>query len=254
MWNRRTAVLAAIATAIAIPVSAEIPICDFEVVAGFPHDSDAFTQGLFFAQGFLYEGTGRHGQSYLRQIDLETGAVVKEHQLAKDLFGEGITLVGDRIVQITWLSGTGFVYERSTFELLESFVYEHEGWGVASDGQRLFVSDGSSVLRIWDPETFEEIGRLRVYDAQGPIEGLNELEYVRGELLANVYSGDRIARIDPGSGEVIAWIELAGLLDPRPEEAGVLNGIAFDEAGGRLFVTGKNWPRLYEVRITGCNF
>ena len=252
MWIWRTLALVVIAAATAYPVEAETSVCGFEIVNSYPHDSGAFTQGLSFVDGSLYEGTGRHGQSSLRQINLETGAVVQEHRLAEDVFGEGIALHGDRIIQLTWTSGTGFVFERSTFELLDSFEYEHEGWGVASDGRRLFVSDGSAELRIWDPETFEEIGRLRIRDDRGAVEGLNELEFIRGEVLANVYPGDRIARIDPRSGEVITWIDLTGLLDPRPEGAGVLNGIAFDEARGRLFVTGKNWPHLYEIEITGC--
>ncbi len=233
-------------------IDAGTPVCGFEVVNSYPHDSEAFTQGLFFADGFLYEGTGRRGQSSLRRVDLETGAVVLEQELAEDFFGEGIALHGERIVQLTWLSETGFVFEKSTFELLGQFEYEHEGWGVASDGRHLVVSDGTADLRIWDAETFEEVGRLQVHDDQGAVQGLNELEFVRGELLANVYSGDRIARIDPSSGEVIAWIDLTGLLDPRPDGAGVLNGIAFDEIGGRLFVTGKNWPWLYEITIIGC--
>jgi glutamine cyclotransferase len=252
MCFRRFFALAAVLAVTVHPIGAETPVCGFKVVNIYPHDSASFTQGLFFAYGFLYEGTGRHGQSFLRRIELETGAVVQEYRLADDLFGEGITLVGDRIIQLTWMSGTGHVYERSSFELLETFEYEHEGWGVTSDGNRLIVSDGSSELRIWDPETFEEIGRLEVTDDQGPIKGLNELEFVGGELLANIYAGDRIARIDPHTGEVNAWIDLAGLLDPRPDGAGVLNGIAYDGEANRLFVTGKNWPRLFEIEITGC--
>jgi glutamine cyclotransferase len=178
--------------------------------------------------------------------------VKQEHRLAEGHFGEGIALHGERILQLTWLSGTGFVYDRMTFELLETFTYEHEGWGVTSDGSRLYVSDGSSVLRVWDPETFATVEQLHVSDQEGPVEGLNELEFANGEILANVYPSDRIVRIDPESGEVIAWIDLSGLLDPKPENAGVLNGIAFDEAGGRLLVTGKNWPLLYHIAVTGC--
>ncbi len=254
MWIRRFP-LALFVVALAVPCGAgeaETPVCGVKAVNSYPHDPGAFTQGLFFAGGFLYEGTGRHGQSNLRRIDLRTGAVEQEHRLAEDLFGEGITLHGDRIIQLSWRSGIGFVYDKGSFDLIRSFEYEHEGWGVASDGRRLFVSDGSAVLHIWEPETFKEIDRLHVHDDQGPVQGLNELEFFRGELLANVYSGDRLARIDPNSGEVIAWIDLEGLLDPRPDGAGALNGIAFDEAKGRLFVTGKNWPQLYEIQITGC--
>ena len=252
MWIWRGLVLVVIAAATAYTAEAGTPVCGFEVVNSYPHDTGAFTQGLFFADGFLYEGTGRHGQSTLRRIDLETGAVEQEYRLAEELFGEGVALYGERIVQLTWLSETGFVYEKSTFELLGRFEYEREGWGVTSDGRHLVVSDGTADLRLWDPETFEETGRFQIHDDQGAVEGLNELEFVRGELLANVYPGDRIARIDLESGKVIAWIDLTGLLDPRPEGVGVLNGIAFDEVGGRLFVTGKNWPLLYEIKITGC--
>ena len=197
MCARSYLVTAAIFVTVALPAVAETPACGFQVINSFPHDPAAFTQGLAFADGFLYEGTGRHGQSYLRRTDLETGVVVQELPLAVELFGEGITLAGDRIIQLTWLSGTGFVYERSSFELLGTFEYQHEGWGVTWDGERLIVSDGSSELRFWDPESFGEIERLRVHDDQGPVQGLNELEFVRGEVLANVYSGDRIARIDP---------------------------------------------------------
>lgn len=254
MWKMRalSVLFAVTVAALCVATEAGTPVCGYEVVNSFPHDSGTFTQGLFITGGFLFEGTGRHGQSSLRRIELASGEVVQEHRLAEDLFGEGIALHGKQIVQLTWMSGTGFVYDMSTFELLGSFEYEHEGWGVASNGRHLVVSDGTADLRVWDPDSFDEIGRLHVHDDQGAVQGLNELEFVRGELLANVYPGDRIARIDPSSGEVIAWIDLTGLLDPRPESAGVLNGIAFDEAGGRLFVTGKNWPRLYEIEITGC--
>lgn len=245
----------ALATALALtPIAgaAEAPVCGFEVIASHPHDPTSFTQGLFFLDGYLYEGTGQHGKSSLRRIELESGEAEQEHRLAEDHFGEGVAVHGDRILQLTWLSGIGFVYNRSTFELLGTFTYEHEGWGVTSDGGRLYVSDGSSVLRVWDPESFKTVQQLQVSDQQGPVEGLNELEFVRGELLANVYPSDRIARIDPKSGEVIAWIDLSGLLDPRPEDAGILNGIAFDEAGGRLLVTGKNWPLLFHIEVKGC--
>jgi glutamine cyclotransferase len=254
MWIRRFP-LVLFVVALAVPCGAGeegTPVCGVTVVNSYPHDPGAFTQGLFFADGFLYEGTGRHGQSSLRRIDLETGAVVQEQELAEEFFGEGIALHGERIIQLTWLSGTGFIYDRSTFELLGTFEYEHEGWGVTGDGRRLVVSDGSANLRVWDPESFEEVGRLQVHDEQGSVEGLNELEFVRGELLANVYPGDRIARIDTVSGKVITWIDVPGLLGPRLDGAGVLNGIASDEIGGRLFVTGKNWPRLYEIEIIGC--
>lgn len=248
----RTSALVVVVTALATAANSQAPVCGFDVVASYPHDAGAFTQGLVFTDGFLYEGTGRHGESALRRLDLETGEVIREHRLAEDLFGEGIAVHGHRIIQLTWLAGTGFVYDRESLEPLGSFAYEHEGWGVTSDGERLIVSDGSSVLRLWDPEELVETGRLQVRDSNGPVQGLNELEFVGGEVMANVYADDRIARIDPVSGEVIAWIDLSGLLDPRPESSGVLNGIAFDGDTGRLFVTGKNWPRVFEIEIVGC--
>jgi glutamine cyclotransferase len=233
-------------------VDVATPVCSFEVIASYPHDAGAFTQGLVFVDGYLYEGTGRHGESSLRRVELATGEVLLQHDLEPGLFGEGIAAQGGRIIQLTWKSGTGFVYDRETFDLLGIFEYDHQGWGLASDGGRLIVSDGTALLRIWDPETFKEIGQLRVHDDGTEVVMLNELEFVGGELLANIFSSDRIARIDPTSGEVVAWIDLGGLLDPSPEGAGVLNGIAFDEDGGRLFVTGKYWPRIFEIRVTGC--
>ena len=233
-------------------VDVATPVCGFEVVASYPHDTGAYTQGLIFADGYLYEGTGRLGESSLRRVDFATGEVLQQRDLAPELFGEGIAVQGGRIIQLTWKAGTAFVYQRESFDLLGTFEYDHEGWGLASDGGRLFVSDGTAVLRIWDSETFDEIGQLRVHDDGTEVAMLNELELVDGELLANIFSSDRIARIDPTSGEVIAWIDLEGLLDPRPEGAGVLNGIAYDQAGGRLFVTGKYWPQVFEITITGC--
>jgi glutamine cyclotransferase len=223
----------------------------YQVVNAYPHDRDAFTQGLVFEDGVLYEGTGRHGYSTLRRVDLASGDVLQIRQLPDRFFGEGITIFGERIVQLTWQSGVGFVYDKNSFELLEEFSYPTEGWGITHDGERLIMSDGTSTLRFWNPETFEEIGRIEVRDRDGPVTRLNELEYVRGEIYANVWQTDRIARIAPDTGEVIGWIELAGLLslEDRSEPVDVLNGIAYDAENDRLFVTGKLWPRLFEIEL-----
>jgi glutamine cyclotransferase len=222
----------------------------YRVVGSFPHDPGAFTQGLAFADGELYEGTGEHGRSSLRRVELETGRVLQKHDLKQRYFGEGITLLGDRIIQLTWKSNLGFVYDRSSFELLETFEYPTEGWGLTHDGRRLIMSDGTANLYFLDPETFLEVGRLEVRDGQAPVRLLNELEFVDGEIFANVLGRDRIARIAPASGRVLGWIDLTGLL-ALEERAGadVLNGIAHDPKGGRLFVTGKWWPRLFAIEV-----
>ncbi len=223
----------------------------YQIVNAYPHDRNAFTQGLVFEGGVLYEGTGRHGYSSLRRVELKSGRVLQIHELPNRFFGEGITVLGERIIQLTWRSGVGFVYDKSSFELLEEFRYPTEGWGLTHDGQRLIMSDGTSALHFLDPETFEEVGRIEVRDGDEPVTRLNELEYVRGEIYANVWQTDRIARIAPDTGEVMGWIELAGLLsaEDRAQPVDVLNGIAYDAANDRLFVTGKLWPRLFEIEL-----
>jgi glutaminyl-peptide cyclotransferase len=224
----------------------------YQVVKVYPHDRQAFTQGLQYVEGFLYEGTGQHGQSGIRKVRLETGEVVQHQPLDPKFFGEGITVWGDTIIQLTWQAEMGFVYDRKTFKQLRTFTYRGEGWGLTHDGTRLIMSDGSpsGALRYLDPKTLQETGRLVVRDGGKPVEHLNELEYVRGEILANVWQTMRIARISPKTGDVTGWVDLSGLLDPR-EAAGtdVLNGIAYDAAGDRLFVTGKYWPKLFEIKI-----
>jgi glutamine cyclotransferase len=237
-------------------VSTPVPVYGYRVVNEFPHDPDAFTQGLVYLDGELYEGTGLNGRSTLRRVELETGKVVQSVALDAAHFGEGIAVVGDRIYQLTWQTETCFVYDRETFEPLESFAYPTEGWGLTSDGERLIMSDGTSRLYLRDPETFEEIGQVDVRDGDDPVVNLNELEYVEGEIWANVWQTDRIARIDPASGRVTGWIDLTGLLSPvdyedRPVD--VLNGIAHDEATGRVFVTGKLWPKLFEIEVVPPN-
>jgi len=228
-----------------------IPVYTYVIVNTYPHDRDAFTQGLVFEGGFLYEGTGLYGYSTLRRVDLETGAVLQVRELSAQFFGEGITIYGDRIIQLTWQSNIGFVWNKNTFELLQEFSYPTEGWGITHDGKRLIMSDGTSTLYFLDPQSFEEVGRLEVFDNDGPVTLLNELEYIKGEIYANVWQTDRIARISPRTGQVVGWVDLQGLLteEDRLEYVDVLNGIAYDSENGRLFVTGKLWPKLFEIEL-----
>ena len=228
-----------------------IPVYTYRVVASYPHDRMAFTQGLVVEDAVLYEGTGLHGRSTLRRVELETGGILMVRALPANIFGEGITIQRDRIVQLTWQSNVGFVYSKDNFELLQEFYYPTEGWGITHDETRLIMSDGTSKLRFLDPETFEEIGEVEVLDDQGPVKNLNELEYVRGEIYANVWRTSRIARIDPQTGKVIGWIELKGILgsEDQSELISDLNGIAYDAKNDRLFVTGKLWPKLFEIEL-----
>ncbi len=230
----------------AIPVST--PQFTYKIVNTYPHDPGAFTQGLVYEDGFLYEGTGLRGQSTLRRVDLTSGEVVQSLALDPELFGEGITLFGDRIIQLTLTSGIGFVYDQQSFSKLDEFSYTPEGWGLTHDGRELIMSDGSAELRFLDAGSFRETSRVTVTDSDLPVQWLNELEYVEGEIYANVWQTDLIARISPDTGEVLGWIDLAGLRRDEPS-AGVLNGIAYDSEGRRLFVTGKNWPELFEIEL-----
>jgi len=227
------------------------PVYSYNVVNTYPHDRSAFTQGLVFEDGVLYEGTGLNGRSTLRRVELETGEVLQIHELPAQFFGEGVTVYGNDIIQLTWQSHVGFVYDRDSFELLQEFNYSTQGWGITHDGERLIMSDGTATLYFLDPETFEEIGRVGVYDNDGSVNRLNELEYVQGEIYANVWQTNCIARIDPQTGQVVGWIELKGLLTPedRSEPVDVLNGIAYDAENARLFVTGKLWPKLFEIEL-----
>lgn len=220
-----------------------------QVVERFPHDARAYTQGLIFHDGFLYEGTGKRGESSLRKVELETGRVVQSLKLDHRLFGEGITLWNDRIIQLTWQNELGIVYDRETFKEVERFRYEGQGWGVTHDGTHLIVSDGSSTLRFLDPRTYRVVRRLRVHNNGRRVSNLNELEYVGDEIFANIWYKDYIVRISPQSGAVTGWIDLRGLLPNRRDRDHVLNGIAYDSAKKRLFVTGKNWPTLFEIRL-----
>lgn len=230
----------------------EPPVYGYRIVNTYPHDPAAFTQGLDFDGGVLYEGTGNYGASWLRRVELETGAVLQQADLAEEYFGEGIVVLGDRIYQLTWQSQLAFVYDRETFKQLETHAYPTQGWGLTTDGERLIMSDGSNLLFFRDHETFAETRRVAVLDGDEPVMALNELEWVGGEVWANVWLTDRIVRINPATGAVLGWIDLTGLLQPE-DQAGrpvdVLNGIAVDETTGKLYVTGKHWPVLYEIEL-----
>jgi glutamine cyclotransferase len=227
------------------------PVLGYEVVREYPHDRAAFTQGLIVRDGFLYESTGQYGQSTLRKVELETGRVVQRRPIDATYFAEGLTAVGRRLLQLTWKANVGFVYDLDSFEPIGTFRYPGEGWGLTYDGRRLIMSDGTAQLRFLDPDTWEEQGRVTVMEGRVPVSMLNELEYVDGEIYANVWGSDRIAIIDPDSGRVGAWVDLAGMLRPaaRRGTEDVLNGIAYDAGGDRLFVTGKYWPTLFEIRV-----
>ncbi len=228
-----------------------IPEYGYEVVHTYPHDPHAFTQGLFYLNGFLYEGTGKNGESSIRKVRLETGEVLEKRDVPEQYFGEGIVNWKDRLVEITWKAQMGFLYDLASFVPSGQFEYPGEGWGLTQDGKRIIMSDGTPDLRFWDPETLRETGRITVKDDYGPVKDLNELEWVKGEIYANVWMTQRIARIDPASGKVIGWIDCTGLLSPADQnpDTDVLNGIAYDAKNDRLFVTGKNWPKLFEIRL-----
>lgn len=230
--------------------NAATPIYGYQVVRTYPHDPNAFTEGLFLRDGFLYESTGREGASSIRKIDLETGRVELERSISSQFFGEGIIDWKDRLIELTWKNQLGFIYDLDDFETRGEFSYPGEGWALTRDDHRIIMSDGTARLRFLDPETLKEIGGVTVTDEGKPVDQLNELEWVKGEIYANIWQTDRIARIDPVSGKVKGWIDLAGLL-PVEDRAGadVLNGIAYDAKADRLIVTGKLWPRLYEIRL-----
>ena len=223
----------------------------FRVVKVYPHDRNAFTQGLEYRDGFLYEGTGLIGRSALRKVRLDTGQVVQSSELPQPFFGEGITVVGQQVIQLTWQSQTGFVYDKANFRVVKSFNYPGEGWGMTNDGKQIYMSDGTAQIRVWDAVSLKELRRITVTDRSRPVTAINELEFVRGEIWANVWQTDRIARISPADGRVRGWIDLSGILPPaeRASADAVLNGIAYDSANDRLFVTGKLWPKLFEIKV-----
>lgn len=225
-------------------------VLDYEVVAEYPHDSLAFTQGLCFSGDHLYESTGRKGESRLRQVDLTTGKSKASVDLPDRYFGEGITALGGKLYQLTWDSGLGFFYDEATLNKLGTFSYKGEGWGLTSDGTYLIVSDGTPVIRFYNPEGFILERSLEIRDDRGPVTQLNELEWIDGFLYANLWHTDFIVKIDPSNGHVVGRLHLGRLLQPRPlDQEAVLNGIAHDPATGLIYVTGKLWPRLYAIRV-----
>ncbi len=234
-----------------LTVAAQTPEYGYQVIHTFPHDPNAFTQGLEYRAGYLYESTGLKGRSSVRKVQLETGKVLQQIDIDAQYFGEGITVLNQKITELTWQSETGFVYDQSNFRRLRTFSYPGEGWGLANDGQNIYMSDGTAQIRIWDPVTLQEKRRITVHDRGQPVLNLNELEWVRGEIYANIWQKDVIARISPADGRILGWIDLAGIL-PAADRTGqedVLNGIAYDSLGDRLFVTGKQWPKLFEIKV-----
>jgi glutaminyl-peptide cyclotransferase len=228
-----------------------VPVYGYKIIHTYPHDNRAFTEGLVYHDGYLYEGTGLRGQSDLRKVELATGTVVQRRPLDAQYFGEGVAVYGDTIVELTWQSHVGFVLDRPTFNLQKQFSYPWEGWGLTYDGARLIMSDGTPVIHFLDPTTFSETARITVTAAGQGVRNLNELEWVNGEIFANVWMTDRIARIAPATGQVTGWIDLTGLRPPETfvNSDAVLNGIAYDATGDRLFVTGKMWAKLYEIQL-----
>ncbi len=234
---------------------AELPIYTYEIVKTYPHDPKSFTQGLVFDNGIFYESAGLNaahsGHSTLRKVEVTTGKVLKLVDVPEPYFAEGLALFDGKLFQLTWQHQKGFIYDRDTFAPQGEFKYNGEGWGLTHDGKSLILSDGSHQLRFLDPTTFQEQRRISVYDRDGRVDELNELEYVKGEIFANIWQEDRIARIDPKDGKVIGWIDLRDLLkdEDRSAETDVLNGIAYDAAQDHLYVTGKKWPKLFEIRL-----
>ena len=227
-----------------------LPVHDYTVVRTYPHDPAAFTQGLQYVDGVLYEGTGLNGRSSIREVRLETGEVLRARDLAPEHFGEGIVVWQSSLIELTWQSHLAFVYDRATFALKRTVPYAGEGWGITQDGTNLIASSGSAELRVLDPETLAERRRITVRANGVPVARLNELEFVKGEIFANIWQTDRIARIAPATGEVTGWIDLSGLLTPAEgRRTDVLNGIAYDAEQDRLFVTGKLWPKVFEIAV-----
>jgi glutamine cyclotransferase len=226
------------------------PEYGYQVVHVYPHDRTAFTEGLEFRGGFLYESTGLENRSTLSKIKLETGQVLQQIHLDSRIFGEGITLINEKIVQLTYKTEVGYVYDQASLRRQRTFNYRGEGWSLTNDGSQIYMDDGSSQIRVWDATTLQEKKRINVHDGNRPIDQLNELEWVRGEIYANIWRSDRIARISPADGSIVGWIDLTGILPSADREGiDVLNGIAYDSFGDRLFVTGKLWPKLFEIKL-----
>lgn len=241
-------------TGSAATTSAGLPIWTYEIVNTYPHDSSSYTQGLVWHDGALYESAGQYGRSNLRKVDLETGRVLKRTEVPADYFAEGLALLKGRLYQLTWKENKGFIYDLNTFNKTGEFTYGGEGWGLAEDGKSLILSDGSNQIRFLDPQTFKVERAINVFednDTSRPLREINELEYVRGEIYANVWQTDQIIRIDPKNGRLLGVIDMTGILPGKrvDEVDDVLNGIAFDAQHQRLFVTGKRWPKLFEIRL-----
>jgi glutamine cyclotransferase len=236
-------------------LTAATPEYGYKVIHVYPHDRTSFTEGLEYRGGYLYESTGEEGHSVLRKMKLETGEVVQEIKLAPHLFGEGITIINHEIVQLTYRTQLGFVYDLASMREKRTFIYQGEGWGLTNDGRQIYMDDGSAQIRVWDAATLREKRRFTVHDDAGPIERVNELEWVAGEIYTNVWQTDQMLRISPVDGKVLGRVNLSGLLtsEDRKARADVLNGIAYDEGGRRLFVTGKWWPKLFEIQIVPKN-
>ena len=243
--------LVALAVGLGANAQAAIPVYAFMVKHSYPHDAKAFTQGLYIKDGVLYESTGMKGESSIRRVQLETGRVLQKKDIADEYFGEGIAPVGNEIVALTWTSKVGFVFDAKTMSLKRKFTYNGEGWGLTSNGKDVYMSDGTPAIRILDGATLKEKRRIEVSADGKPIPMLNELEWVEGQIFANVWGSDVIARIDPADGKVVGWIDLTGLADKSWTRGtdDVLNGIAYDAANKRLFVTGKHWPKLFEIEL-----
>jgi len=254
-WLVPIAVAAVVAVGVAAwaQIGARRPVetVGFKVVGVYPHDARAFTQGLVIRGGRLYEGTGQYGASTLRRVDLATGNVEKSRSLAPEYFGEGVAVLGNKIYQLTWKSGVAFVYDLDSFNVEKTLRYMGEGWGLTDDGEHLILSDGSATIRFVDPATFQTVRTIAVHDGDLAVDKLNELEFINGEIWSNVWYDDRIARISPADGAIVGWIDLSSLYPKgaRASEA-VLNGIAYDTAAKKLYVTGKNWPQLYQIELT----
>jgi glutamine cyclotransferase len=243
----RTVTAAVLAAAASLAFAAD----GYRVVHTYPHDPQAYTQGLLYEGGELYESTGLNGRSSLRMVDLETGRVLQRAEVPQQYFAEGLASWGSTLIQLTWQSHIAFVYDLFSFRILHTFNYKGEGWGLTEDSKNLILSDGTATLRFFDPSTFREVRHIEVKDHGSDVTQLNELEYVHGEIYANVWHTDRIARISPATGKVLGWVDLSGLLSPGQvsDPEAVLNGIAYDSAHDRLFVTGKLWPKLFEIKI-----
>jgi glutamine cyclotransferase len=226
-------------------------IYSYKVINTYKHDKEAYTQGLLFDNGFLYEATGLKNSSSLRKVNLENGEVIQSYAVPNDIFGEGITLFQNKIIQLSWQDHVGYVYDKQTFKLLQQFNYPTEGWGITTINDTLVMSDGTSTLFYLDPNNFTELKRIEVFDDKGAVSNLNELEYINGEIFANIYTTDRVARIEPSTGKVLAYIDFSKILPESDKFPGidVLNGIAFDAKNNRIFVTGKRWPKLFEIKI-----